>query len=230
MWIRNLLVVGIGTFLVGPADAGGDLHSDSLAAKEIFRAMNVGMREWSIRNDGKLITKITIYYQSGDGPMPSALGLLDGLRVLRIHICGVSSLPREIGNLKILDTLDVMATDVGPTLPEEIGSLSNLKYLRVSSSKLVSLPASLRELKGVQYLNFQGNEICKVDAATQAWIKSIAPNALEGQRNLYCDPTPVRSWKPEKAPVPCGEVLFRWDGRKTRKAIRSNRAFHSKGQ
>lgn len=209
----------------GRANAAGDLHSDSLAAKEIFAAVKVGMRPGSVRDDGNRITRLTIYYQGGEGSIPPALGQLDGLRVLRINISGITALPKEIGNLKLLDTIDIGATFIGPSLPQEIGDLPNLKVLKVHTSRLTSLPQSLLNLKGIQVLDFQSNRICKVEDSLKNWILAVSSRALDGQNTTGCNPVPIRLGHAGKAGYPGIILSSRIDGRRVLTTIRDTPKF-----
>lgn len=193
----RLTLIGCLSARAGKVEAVGDLHSDSLAAKEIYAALGIGMPVGGIRHDGQRVTRMTIYYQPGKGAIPPALGKLDGLRLLRLHIVGITALPREIGNLKLLDTLDILSTNLGPTLPDEIGELQNLRVFKVVGSQLTALPSTMGKLKSVQVFDFRGNMICKVDDSLRNRILSISPNALLNQRTSDCTPTRVEPWNPE---------------------------------
>ncbi|KAJ3104539.1 hypothetical protein HDU96_008904 [Phlyctochytrium bullatum] len=64
------------------------------------------------------------------------------LKVLHLANNELTALPKEIGNLKNLDTL-VLRDNKLSALPEEIGKLSSLKHLHLQGNKLEVLPITL---------------------------------------------------------------------------------------
>ncbi len=186
MKIVILLTLGYSIFLNNKAAFAGDLHSDSLAAREVFDSLKTGTAPYHLENDGKRITRLKIYYEGLGGAIPAALGKLDGLRKLDLTTAGITAIPKEIENLKLLDTINISATLIGPTLPDEIGNLPNLRFLKVSGSRLASLPNTLMKLSTISYLDFSRNLFCPLNDSLKNWILSISPHALDAQQPKNC--------------------------------------------
>jgi hypothetical protein len=139
------------------------------------------------------------------------MGGLDSLRYFSIGISGITSLPREIGNLKRLDTIDISAADIGPTLPDEIGDLAELRYLSISACKtLKELPASLMKLKKLETVSFEHNSLCLADDSLRRWILSISPHALDYQSG--CAASGVRQGGPARGNAPARKLALPGEG------------------
>lgn len=115
---------------------------DSLILQEIADSVRVPLRSNPTRFEGGRVVNLSFYYNGQQGAIPAAIGGLDSLRHLHMRITNISSLLKEIGLLKNLDTIDIGTSKIGLSLPEEIGELSDLKCLRVTGCKLKALPSS----------------------------------------------------------------------------------------
>ncbi len=71
-------------------------------------------------------------------------------------------LPRGIGNLTLLTTIDVSGNRI-TSLPSEIGRLKRLETLNVSNNCLVHVPKTLGSLTSLVSLNAMGNAINSLD-------------------------------------------------------------------
>jgi hypothetical protein len=173
--------------LAAPASA-----SDSLILQEIADSLRVRLSAVTATWEGGRVTRMSLFYESQQGAVPAALGGLDSLRRLYMAITLVTSVPKEIGLLKRLDSIDIISSHLGPVIPAEIGELPNLRFLRISRCKLKSLPGSLMNLKKLEYADFSRNNICHVDDSLRQWILARWPKALDDQDTSACATTGLR--------------------------------------
>lgn len=138
------------------------------------------------RMENGRVTYLSIYYQGQRGAVPAALGGLDSLRHIHMGITNVTSLPREIGRLKRMDSINIGSSSIGPTIPDEIGDLPDLRCLKVHSCKLETLPIALMKLRKLETVDFSGNRICRLDDSLRQWILSKWPKALDNQNTSTC--------------------------------------------
>lgn len=168
--------------------------TDSLILLEIADSLHVPMRNNTAWQEGGRVTRVSFYYQGQSGAVPPALGRLDSLRYIHMAITSITALPREIGVLKRMDTIDIGTSRIGPTLPDEIGDLAGLRCLRVSYCKLQALPSSLMRLRKLETVDFSHNSICQVEDSLRQWILAISPHALDDQNSSAC-PVPIPDGK-----------------------------------
>ena len=79
----------------------------------------------------------------------------------------MKSLPKEIGNLKKLETIWVDTGDFGfgqslTSLPKEIGLCTNLKYLILGYNELTSIPKEIGLLKNLLELDLENNKLTSI--------------------------------------------------------------------
>ena len=171
--------------------AASDSASDALILQEIADSLKVKLEKNRTRKVDGRVTYLSLYYQGQRGAVPPALGGLDSLRHIHMGITNVTSLPREIGRLKRMDTIDIGSSQIGPTIPDEIGELSNLRYLKVFGCKLETLPKSLMKLQKLETVDFTRNNICRLDDSLRQWILSNWPMALDNQNTSKCASTEI---------------------------------------
>lgn len=70
----------------------------------------------------------------------------------------LSSLPREIGNLRMMTKLDLSGNAL-KSLPDEIGNLTELNWLNLSQNRLESIPASMAKLTKLKELGLAHNKL-----------------------------------------------------------------------
>ena len=73
----------------------------------------------------------------------------------------LTTLPREIGNLKQLTFLAVDNNQIA-YLPSEIGNLTNLLFLKLDHNQLVALPAEIGNLTHLTTLSISNNKLIKL--------------------------------------------------------------------
>lgn len=88
------------------------------------------------------------------GEAPEALGNLSNLRSLFFCSCLFAALPDSLGQLGLLEVLDLGTCKSLATLPETVGNLRNLKTLDLNGCEaLATLPTSFSGLEALTSLN-----------------------------------------------------------------------------
>ena len=159
--------------------------------------------EWygvTTNSDGR-VTDLRLGWNNLSGGLPSELGDLSEMRVMRLNDNALSgAIPSELGNLTGLEEFDVGENKLTGAIPTELGSLVNLTWLSVGSNHLTGnipselgslvnldhlilhannlteeLPQSLTFLNKLIELRFDSNDgLCAPnDADFQAWLQSI---------------------------------------------------------
>ena len=73
------------------------------------------------------VEAITLRYTGLEGTLPSTLGLLAGLRTLRVGINAISgTLPTQLGRLSKLQTVGVDLNEVSGTVPSQLATSESL--------------------------------------------------------------------------------------------------------
>lgn len=93
--------------------------------------------------------------------LPREIGRLKNLETLDVSGTGVTELPREIGELQNLGTLDISGTEVSE-LPEEIGRLKNLETLVISGTKVTEFPKEIGGLTKLETLDISGTKVMEL--------------------------------------------------------------------
>ena len=102
------------------------------------------------------------------GALPPSLGDLGlSLTDLYLNYNAITSLPTEIGALTGLEVLKMTGNAI-TSVPSELGALTNLKLLSLSNNKLTSLPTELGDLAGLKGLFLQNNELTSLPAEIAA--------------------------------------------------------------
>jgi len=112
---------------------------------------------------------------------PEALGRVRSVRFSMINLNSGESLPKEVRNLKYLESFYVSANANNQTreveLGEEIGELKYLKELTVYAYGLVRLPDNFVKLgKTLEYLNLTSNNFNKLSDLTKVVNKTNFPH------------------------------------------------------
>jgi hypothetical protein len=96
--------------------------------------------------------------------IPAQISSLKKLEELDLRYCGLSSLPKELGELSGLEYLDLHGnTNLGSApqdeaYPAELGKLKSLRYLELSDCGLRAVPAFLGELESLEILHLSRND------------------------------------------------------------------------
>lgn len=90
--------------------------------------------------------------------IPSTIGKLSELRILRIYNSKLQSLPSSITNLKKLKKLAIVRSDLR-ALPADLGKLKALKQLNIWSNSLEEIPESIGSCSLLKEINFRFNNL-----------------------------------------------------------------------
>lgn len=102
--------------------------------------------------------------------------LHDTLEELDINQCGLTDIPRHIGNMSRLRTLKLFKINHLMTVPEEIGHLASLKELVIQSCGIVGLPGSicgLTELERLKLVDLDNLEELPEEFGELASLKTL---------------------------------------------------------
>lgn len=111
-----------------------------------------------LASSGRVVS-LDIINNNLDGTIPSEIGDLEELRLLRLIGGRLSGgIPTEIGELLNLEALALSNFDLGGPLPAEIGNLLNLKDLSITAGIEGELPVELSNLSQLESLNLFGNK------------------------------------------------------------------------
>jgi len=83
--------------------------------------------------------------------LPPQIGKLENLRVLHLNNNKLKSLPSTIGKLTKLEKLD-LSDNALESLPPQIGLCENLKKLNLDNNKLKTLPKEIIKLKNISII------------------------------------------------------------------------------
>ncbi|OVA17803.1 Protein kinase domain [Macleaya cordata] len=122
------------------------------------------------------------------------------------------SLPTEIGNLKMVQAIDISKNNLSGTIPPTIGDCSNLLYLDLSRNSFQgSIPDSLAKLKGIEYIDLSSNSLSGTIPSSLESLKflqllNLSVNQLQGEvpnKGIFLNSTIVSLDKNKKL---CGGV------------------------
>ncbi len=93
--------------------------------------------------------------------LPNLFQLASNTETLNFFKCDLTSLPKEVGNLKNLRELKVDFNSL-TSLPKEIGNLKKLKFLCLRGNQLNELPAEIYALPKLKELDIRNNPLNKL--------------------------------------------------------------------
>ncbi|KAJ1256654.1 hypothetical protein BS78_K338600 [Paspalum vaginatum] len=86
--------------------------------------------------------------------LPKSIGKLQKLRTLNVSGCGkLKCLPDSIGDCNMLSSIDLCNCKVLTDLPNSIGRNEKLRVLRIGCTKIEKLPSSITTLKNLECLD-----------------------------------------------------------------------------
>jgi len=99
--------------------------------------------------------------RSLSGPIPSELGQLNKLEILRFFNCNLTgTIPPELGQLENLSVLSLSVNDLEGPIPIQLGSLSNLTRIFLGFNRLEGeIPDELGNLTSLNVLALNANQL-----------------------------------------------------------------------
>lgn len=115
------------------------------------------------------------------GNLPKSIGQLKELRKLALYVDKMDAIPEEIAGLQKLEYLKLFSyfgnsvtVKLTGELPESLCRLTSLKYLELTNHGITSLPPSFAELKNLEEVILQFNELGSVeDLKILATLKNL---------------------------------------------------------
>ncbi|XP_077250841.1 uncharacterized protein LOC143890150 [Tasmannia lanceolata] len=107
------------------------------------------------------LTSLQFQYNQLIGTIPSEIGLLSNLQILRLYGNQLSgSIPPTIGNLTNLDRLRLSQNNLTGPIPPSIGNLTKLTYLVLYENQLLGpIPKEIGNMTNLTLLYLNDNEI-----------------------------------------------------------------------
>ncbi|PKI36767.1 hypothetical protein CRG98_042844 [Punica granatum] len=94
--------------------------------------------------------------------LPKSIGLLKSLTTLEIVRVKMARIPKSIGSLENLQRLSLLGCSDFKKLPESFGQLKSLVELDISETKVIRLPKSIKELKKLKVIKMEHSSIKKL--------------------------------------------------------------------
>ncbi|KAG0541988.1 hypothetical protein BDA96_02G063800 [Sorghum bicolor] len=108
------------------------------------------------------LTDLYVCRNSRITELPKEIGKLQHLETLDVSQTGITELPKEIGNLQHLKTLDLSYTGI-TELPSEIGNLQHLQALYLNDVKTITkLPRDIGRLQHLERLHLRNTNVRKI--------------------------------------------------------------------
>lgn len=112
--------------------------------------------------DNSRITELKLLGLSLEGQLSSAIQSLSELETLDLssNTGMTGTIPREIGNLKNLNSLALVGCGFSGPIPDSIGSLKKLTFLALNSNNFTgNIPHSLGNLSNLDWLDLDQNQL-----------------------------------------------------------------------
>jgi Leucine-rich repeat (LRR) protein len=107
----------------------------------------------------------------------------DQIQELNLLHLGLTEIPKEIGQLQSLTSLDLRFNQISE-IPEAIGQLQSLTNLNLGFNQISEIPKAIGQLQSLTNLNLYGNQITKIPQ----WMQSF--DNLE-ELDLRGNPIPI---------------------------------------
>ena len=160
--------------VAAPSCSDTGLSSDCavlLAAKDTLRgtatlnwSTNTAITSWdgvTLGGTPRRVTGLDLHGRSLTGSIPSGLGGLTHLQILRLYDNQLTgSLPSQLGSLTNLRILSMSDNRLTGSIPTQLGSLTNLQTLLLANNRLTgSIPTQLGRLTNLRSLWLRGNQL-----------------------------------------------------------------------
>lgn len=93
--------------------------------------------------------------------LPIEIGKLYFLEQLLFHESNIIELPKEIGNLYNLKSLNIYSSKL-TQIPVEICNLHSLEYLEINKCNISELPKQIGQLTNLIFLTFENNNLTEI--------------------------------------------------------------------
>jgi Leucine-rich repeat (LRR) protein len=181
-----LIIIGANSFIPARAQV---TTADSLALVDLYNSTNgpgwgnhtnwltaQPVSSWyGITVTGNRVTTVFIYNNNMTGPIPSSIGNLTALNILKLysnHLNG--SIPSSVGNLVNLSTLYLNNNGLSGAIPASVGNLVQLGEMDLSSNQLSdSIPSAIGNMVNLYSLVLSSNR-----------LSGTIPSALTNLTNL----------------------------------------------
>jgi len=176
-WVRDSVIVrsildtnGLHTvnrFRVCEVDSCGrvtELHLDAMG----LRLLPSTVSELSE------LRELIIYNNILDS-LPTSIGSIRRLRVLKAQRCGLRRVPDELTSLDSLEALYLFGNQLS-RLPDSIGAIKSLRQLNLNGNSLDSLPVSIMTLPNLapHSIDVAGNYLCTVSGDMGEWLDTMS--------------------------------------------------------
>uniref|UniRef100_A0A5K3EJS9 Death domain-containing protein n=1 Tax=Mesocestoides corti TaxID=53468 RepID=A0A5K3EJS9_MESCO len=108
-------------------------------------------------NDTRFLTYLDLSFNCISN-LPSDIGLLSKLRVLKLAGNRITNVPREVAGLELLQVLD-LSNNMISYFPSDVCLMHSLKYLDCSSNSLSKLPNTISTLPRLEVLFLTNNKL-----------------------------------------------------------------------
>ena len=127
-------------------------------------SVDTPIADWSgVRIDGipGRVTRLDAYDLGLTGEIPRELGGLTNLESLNLSLNQLSGeIPMELGNLSRLEYLHLVENRLVGTIPTELGNLTFLRRLRLDGNRLMGeIPKELGNIYKLDFLSLAGNQL-----------------------------------------------------------------------
>ncbi|CAN0929173.1 Leucine-rich repeat protein 1 [Linum grandiflorum] len=188
----NLLLLTLSTILT---PATSNLEGDALyALRQAVKDPSLVLQSW----DPTLVDPCTWFHVTCDshsritrldlgnarlsGRLVPELGKLEHLQELYMNEL-VGPIPKELGNLKNLVSLDLYHNNLTSSIPSSLSNLSNLKFLRLNGNRLTGrIPRQLTKLPSLKILDVSNNDLCGTFPTSGSFSKLTEESFMNNPR------------------------------------------------